>query len=248
VQLFRAEFHIHTVLSPCADIEMLPPLIIEEALEKDINLIAITDHNSSGNTEAVIRAADDTPLTVLPGMEVQTREEVHVLCLFDSLDQVKAWQSEIDQHLPLLKNDPAYFGEQLVVDHTGEFIRKESQLLIVSTDLSIEEVFAGVDKLGGLAIPTHINRTAFGLIPVLGFIPPGLDVLALEISNHLSVKEALEKFPQTAGYPLIQGGDAHILNEITGKNCFHLQTPTISEIRLALKSEEGRSYWICGNG
>jgi 3',5'-nucleoside bisphosphate phosphatase len=248
LRTYQAEVHIHTVLSPCAEIEMLPPLIVEEALDKGLNLIAITDHNASANTGAVIKAAEGTQLTVLPGMEVQTKEEVHVLCLFDSLEQVEAWQAVVDRHLPPLKNDPAYFGEQLVVDHTGEFINRETKLLIVSTNMTIEAVFDGVNKLGGMAIPAHVDRTAFGLFPVLGFIPPDLDVPALEVSRHLPVDKAADKFPGTAGYPLLQGGDSHRLDEIIGKNCFRLAAPTIAEIRMALRSEVGRSFWNRDNG
>jgi 3',5'-nucleoside bisphosphate phosphatase len=222
---------------------MLPPLIVKESLEKKLDLIAITDHNASANAAAVMEAAAGTGLTVLPGMEVQTREEVHVLCLFDRLEQVEAWQMEVDSHLPLMKNDPAYFGEQIVVDKTGEFIRKEPRLLIVSTDLSIEAVFEGVNRLGGLAVPAHINRTAFGLIPVLGFVPPGLEVLAMEVSRHIPVDEVARRYPQTSGYPLVQGGDAHRLDEILGACGFRLEAPTIAEIRLAFKSEEGRTCW-----
>jgi 3',5'-nucleoside bisphosphate phosphatase len=244
VRSFQAELHIHTVLSPCAEIEMLPPLIVDEALEKNLDLIAITDHNASANATAVIEAARNTGLVVLPGMELQTREEVHVLCLFDHLDQVKAWQAEVDRHLPPLDNDPAYFGEQLVVDETGDFIRKETRLLIVSTDMTIEAVFEGVKRLGGLAVPAHVDRKAFGLIPILGFVPPGLEVPALEVSRHMRVREASKILPQTTGFPLIQGGDAHRLDEILGANCFHMEAPTVAELNLALRSQAGRSVQV----
>jgi 3',5'-nucleoside bisphosphate phosphatase len=223
---------------------MLPPLIVERALERNLSLIAITDHNASANAAAVINAAKGTGLAVLPGMEVQTREEVHVLCLFDNLEQIEAWQAEVDGQLPPLENDPETFGEQIVVDETGEFIRKETRLLIVSTSMTIESVFEGVERIGGLAIPAHVDRKAFGLIPVLGFVPPNLPTPALEISRHLRVSEAAYKLPQTAGFPLVQGGDAHRLDEITGANCFHLGAPTIAELRMALNSIEGRSFMV----
>jgi 3',5'-nucleoside bisphosphate phosphatase len=238
---YLAELHLHTVLSPCAEIEMLPPLIVEEALERGLKLIAVTDHNASANVKAVISAAQGTDLTVLPGMEVQTREEVHILCLFDSLDQMREWQAVIDQSLPALENDPEFFGEQLVVDESGEFIEREMRLLITSTGLSIEEVVEQVNRLGGITIPAHVNRQAYSLIQVLGFVPPGLPVAALEISRHLKVTEAIEKFPQLAGYPLLKGGDAHRLDEILGANCFHMAAPTIEEICLSLKGRDGRS-------
>src|ERR1041385_6788538 len=93
---YRAELHVHTVLSPCAGVEMIPPVIVDEALAHGINLIAITDHNQTANISAVMEAAQGTGLTVLPGMELQTSEEVHVLCLFDGLDQAEAWQRRVD--------------------------------------------------------------------------------------------------------------------------------------------------------
>jgi 3',5'-nucleoside bisphosphate phosphatase len=238
---YRAELHLHTVLSPCAEIEMLPPFIVEEALEKGIQIIAISDHNASANIAAVQKAAEGTGLVVLPGMEVQTREEVHVLCLFDSLEQVYAWQEIVDRNLPPLENDPEHFGEQLVVDYTGNFIAREPRLLITSTNLTIEKTFEEVNQLGGLAIPAHVDRTAFGLLANLGFVPPDLPVEALEVSGRLNLAEAAVKFPQIYGYPLIQSGDAHRLDEILGANKFIMASPSIAEIRMALRKDEGRT-------
>jgi predicted metal-dependent phosphoesterase TrpH len=96
LKTYRAELHVHTALSPCAEVEMIPPLIVQEAQERGINLIAITDHNATANIAAVQKAAQGSDLVVLAGMELQTREEVHVLCLFDSLDQANEWQQTID--------------------------------------------------------------------------------------------------------------------------------------------------------
>ena len=144
VKTYIAELHSHTVLSPCAEVEMIPPLIVQTAIEKGINLLAVTDHNASANVIAVQRAAQDTGMIVLPGMELQTREEVHLLCLFDTLEQLEAWQNLVDEHLPPLENDIEYFGEQFVVDETGDFIRRETQSA-VDFDRSI----AGRSSQGG---------------------------------------------------------------------------------------------------
>ena len=119
---YRAELHVHTVLSPCAEVEMIPPLIIQSALDLDINLLAITDHNSTANIPAVMDAAVNSGITILPGMELQTREEVHLLCIFDKPRQAFALQQLIDPLLPSINNDPEHFGEQFVVDATGDFI------------------------------------------------------------------------------------------------------------------------------
>jgi len=244
VNPIRAELHIHTVLSPCAEVEMIPPLIVQEALERGISLIAITDHNASSNVSAVQKAAAGSGLTVLPGMEVQTREEVHLLCLFDTLDQISAWQAVVDRLLPDIPNNPEYFGEQFVVDEVGEFIRREERLLLNSVDLSFEQVFQQVNSLGGMVIPAHVNRTAFGLLANLGLVPVDVPVEALEISRHVPAGEAVQRFPQLKGYPLLQGGDAHRLDELLGVNEFRIEAPTVAEIRLALRGQEGRSLLL----
>lgn len=241
---YLAELHIHTVVSPCAGIEMIPPLIVQEALNRHINLIAITDHNSTANISAVQKAARDTGLTVLPGMELQTREEVHLLCLFDTLAQSAAWRELVQAHMPPLENNIEFFGEQFVVDETGEFIRRETQLLLTSANLSLQEAVTEVTQLGGLAIPAHVNRQAFSLIANLGFIPPDLPFAALEISRHLSPAEARNKFPQLRLYPLIQNGDVHYLDDFLGVNRFYMAAPTISELKLALQNQAGRSLTI----
>lgn len=223
---------------------MIPPLIVREAVNKGIQIIAITDHNASENVAAVMQAAEDEDLVVLPGMELQTEEEVHVLCLFDTLDQLSALQSVVDSALPDIKNNVDFFGEQFIVDHTGEFVRRKEQLLITSTRLSFEESFAVVKDLEGLFIPAHVNRHAFGLIYHLGFVPPGLPIDALEISRHISLKDALREYPQISGFPLIQSGDVHYLDDFLGANQFTLQEPTIPEIKLALSNQNGRSLAV----
>jgi 3',5'-nucleoside bisphosphate phosphatase len=244
LKTFQAELHIHTVLSPCAGVEMIPPLIVQAALELGLNLIAITDHNASDNVAAVIKAAENTALTVLPGMELQTQEDVHVLCLFDTLDQVQAFQTMVDQHLPDIKNKSDYFGEQFIVDHTGEFISRKDQFLITATRLSFDKAFYIVTDLGGLFIPAHVNRQLFGLIHHLGFVPPDLPIDALEISRHIAIDKARRDFPQILGYPLIQSGDVHFLDDLLGVNQFILAEPTISELKMALKGENNRRFSI----
>ena len=242
MKTYIAELHSHTVLSPCAEVEMIPPLIVQSALEKGINLLAVTDHNASANVGAVQQAARDTGLIVLPGMELQTREEVHVVCLFDTLEQLAAWQNLVSQHLPPLENDIEYFGEQFVVDETGEFVRREMQLLLTSADLSLEEAIGAVNSLGGLAIPAHVDRKANGLLEILGFVPAGVTSDALEISRHITVDAALVRYPQIRGYPLVRDGDAHRLNELLGVNEFLMESPTVAELKMALRHENGRAH------
>lgn len=244
MQTYRADLHVHTVLSPCAGIEMIPPLIVDEALQREIRLIAITDHNSTANIAAVQKAAIESELIVLPGVELQTREEVHVLCLFDELEQAEAMQKWIDARLPNIPNNPDYFGEQFVVDETGDFVRREERLLLSSVDASLYEGWQEVHRLGGLYIPAHVNRTANGLLALLGFVPDDFPVEALEISRHLRLAEVPKKYPQIVNYPLLQNGDVHYLDGFLGSTCWQIEHPCVHEIRKAIHFLEDRSYNI----
>jgi 3',5'-nucleoside bisphosphate phosphatase len=242
MKAYRAELHVHTVLSPCAGVEMIPPLIVREALQLGISLIAITDHNATANIAAVMQAARGTGLVVLPGMELQTREEVHLLCLFDTLEQAAEWQARVDALLPDTPNNIEFFGEQFVVDATGEFIRREERLLINSAAIGLENAAALVRSLGGLAIPAHVDRKANGLLANLGLVPPGFD--ALEISRHITPGEAVERYPQLRGYPLIQSGDVHLLDGFLGSLELNLEKPQIAEIYKAIKGQDDRKLSI----
>lgn len=223
---------------------MIPPLIVREAIQRNINLIAITDHNASANIAAVQKAARGTSLTVLPGIELQTEEDVHSLCLFDTLDQVQAFQAFINTKLPPIKNRPNFFGEQFIVDETGDFIRREEQLLILSVKISLKEAQNKVDELHGIFIPAHIDRKAYGLFSHLGMLPRDIHIDALEISRHLSLNEAIIRYPQIRNFPLVQNGDVHFLADFLGANIFHLASPTITELKLALNNLNGRSLKI----
>ncbi len=240
----RAELHIHTVLSPCADLEMLPPLIVAECLERGIGLIAVTDHNASANIHAVQEAARGTGLVVLPGMEIQTCEDVHILCLFDTREQIRVWQQIVDASMPNLQLYPNYYGDQLVVNPAGEVISRDARELLSSTRLSITDVCEKVGELGGLAIPAHVNRSPNGLIPTLGRVPREIPFAVLEISRKIDPEIAVQMIPELKGYPLLLGGDAHRLDDLLGVNEFTVESLCIDEIKMALRGEDGRKFRI----
>ena len=241
---FRVDLHVHTVLSPCAEVAMIPPLIVQQALEQKIDLIAITDHNASANVDAVQKAAEGTGLTVLPGMEVQSREDVHLLTLFETLDALKIWQKEVDGALPEKHNNSDLFGEQFVVDETGAFLHSEPRLLLTSTHFSIDEIIGRVRELGGIVIPAHVERTTYGLLPTLGLIPEQWNLSALEISRRISPEKAVETFPALQKYSLIQNGDVHRLDEFLGTTFLTLLSPALKEIEMAFKKISGRDVYI----
>jgi PHP family Zn ribbon phosphoesterase len=241
---YRADLHVHTVVSPCADVEMIPPLIVAEAVQQGIDIIAITDHNSSANVSAVQKAAKGFPLLVIPGMEVQTLEDIHVLCLFATLDQLLDWQAIVSQHLPAIKNNAEFFGEQFIVDETGDFLASEDQMLLTAASLSFEEAYHAVTSLGGFFIPAHVNRKANGLLTTLGFVPADTPLELLEISRHLTPEMAKQNFPQIKDYLLIQNGDVHYLADMLGSLHLKMAAPSFNELILALKNQKGRSFYI----
>ncbi len=226
---------------------MIPPFIVQRAEELALGLIAITDHNSAENVAAVIEAARGHELAVLPGMEVQSKEEVHLLCLFDTVEQVLGWQEVVYAHLPPLKNKEDVFGPQFVVDATGDFLRYNERLLLTSVSLSVEEVAREVHSRKGLCIAAHIDRPAFSLLANLGFVPPDSHFAALEISRHARADDMRQQNPSLAGYAFISSGDAHQLDQISDRTILTIEEPTIAEIAMAFRGEAGRRVKVVGS-
>jgi len=243
VRRFRADLHIHTCLSPCGELEMSPRNIVAAATARNLEIIAICDHNSVDNAAAVMEAAVGKGLTVLPGMEVTSREEVHLITLFDGIDEALNFQVLIYDNLPG-QNDPDVFGMQVIASADDEVVGFNSHFLIGATTLALAEVVARIHAHGGLAIAAHIDREAFGVIGQLGFIPANLKLDALEISARLSRKEARVRFPEYRNYPILQSSDAHTLDDV-GKAVTELmlEEGTFGELSLALPGMMGRG--IC---
>jgi PHP family Zn ribbon phosphoesterase len=234
VRAYAADLHVHTCLSPCADEEMSPRNIVRTALETSVDIIAVTDHNSGKNARAVMKAAAGLPLTVIAGMEVQSREEVHLLSLFKSVETLEEWDAFIYEHLPDVRNDPEVFGYQPIVDTEGYVLRFEEKLLINSLDLSLEEVVTGVADRDGICIPAHVDREAFSIIGQLGYIPPDLPIAAVEITG-----DQRDMVPEQ--YEVVTASDAHFLRAIgTKRTLFLLEAPTLEEIDRGLRKEGGR--------
>jgi predicted metal-dependent phosphoesterase TrpH len=217
---------------------MSPKGILTAAKKKGIDILGICDHNSSENSLAIMKAAKKTPIHILPGMEVTSEEEVHVLALFDDIADALKLQEHVYLNLPG-KNDEETFGMQVLVNHKEEVLGFNEKLLIGATTIPLHEVVRLIHDLDGLAIASHINREAFSIIGQLGFIPDNLGLDALEISPSITIEEAKQKFPYD--YPITCSSDAHYPDDI-GKSytSFLLQECTVKEIKKALKNEEER--------
>ena len=240
LKVFNCDLHIHTCLSPCAELDMHPLALVQKARATNLDMIAICDHNSSANVPYVIKAAAGTDLKILPGMEITTSEEVHLLALFDSLSALAKLQALIDQHL-FGENDEKRFGIQAIVNETGEVEGINNQLLIGATDLSLEELIDHIHKLEGLAIAAHIDRESFSVLSQLGFIDDNTHFDALEISRLTVIAKARVKYNDLSHYSFITSSDAHFINDIgTSVTKIVLREPTLAELRMALKKEDGR--------
>ncbi len=242
LRTYKLDLHIHTVLSPCTDIaEMTPRAIVRAALDKGLDMIAICDHNSARNTAAVGRAAKSTPLTVIPGMEVTSSEEVHIVGLFPTDEAAQSLQEEVYARLPGL-NDEEAFGYQAVVDEEDMVEDLDQRLLIGATTLDSHKVVSIIHRLGGLAVAAHIDRQSFGIFSQLGFIPDDLELDALEISRRTDYETARAKYAQCRGYSLIRSSDAHSLEDVgTVWSTAGMAAPTFGELRKALTGEQGRA-------
>jgi 3',5'-nucleoside bisphosphate phosphatase len=238
---FRADLHIHTVLSACADLDMSPGAIVRMAKVKNIDLIGITDHNSTLHCSLVKELAEKQGLAVLCGAEVTTREEVHCLTYFKDLQTLGLFQEYLEANLPGIPYQPEKFGYQVLVDKNEKVVRLIERYLNVALNQGIDQVQQEVHRLGGLFVPAHIERPLFGIINQLGFIPDKLDCDALGIMYQSQENEIRKRYSLPENIALVKASDAHSLNEI-GSGCtwFEINEPTFEEIKKALIGHEGR--------
>lgn len=236
---YKADLHIHTVLSPCGDIEMSPQNIVRSAIDKGMDIIAITDHNSTRQCRSVLQAAEETSLVVIPGVEITTKEEVHCLAYFGCLEHLDTFQAYLDQHLPDIKNDVERFGYQVVVDADENITYEEEKLLITAITQNIDEVAQKVHELGGLFVPAHINKPKYSLLSQLGFIPLDLKADAFELSKHVEKNAFIKQQKQLQGQSILQSSDAHIPEDIgTIYNLLEMEAPTFEGLKKSLKKKD----------
>ncbi|MBC7195061.1 MAG: PHP domain-containing protein [Caldisericia bacterium] len=227
-----ADLHIHSTLSPCGSLEMSPKKIIERAYSLGINLISITDHNSIESSYVASEISKKFNINYLFGMEVQTKEEIHVLIYFDNIDDILEIYKTIYEKLPDVKNNPEIFGDQVVVDEDENIIKFEEKLLLNSVDLSLNELNELVSKKGGLFIPAHINSETFSIISQIGFIPEDLEIDFLEITYNVNKEDFLKNNPVYSKYRYLSFSDSHYLNEIgRSVTIFELDYPSISSLK-----------------
>jgi 3',5'-nucleoside bisphosphate phosphatase len=219
---------------------MHPGAIVEKAIAARLDIIAVCDHNASENAQSVLRAAEGKPLIVLPGMEIASREEVHLLALFDTPGALSNMQGIIYEHLSGTNREEV-FGCQAIVDDTGGVEGFNDRFLLGATSLSVNEIVSHIHNHGGLAIAAHIDRECFSIISQLGFLDADIPFDALEITRQTGISHGRLKYPELSGYAFIESSDAHVIDDIgKGTTTLFLERGTIDEIKMAFGRRDGR--------
>jgi hypothetical protein len=233
--MIRSDLHIHTVLSPCGDIEMTPLNIIKKARELSVGIIGITDHNSTLQCSEVKRIGEREGAFVMCGAEITTREEVHAICFVED-KKLTLLQDYLSSHLPHIPNKTEFFGYQLVVNEDEEIIHQEPFLLISALNQTLDQVETFVHSLGGIFIPAHIDKKQNSLLSQLGFFPPGLRTDAVELSPMCDPEDFFNKNTFLKDQRIIYSSDAHYPQDIGRANTF---------LEVANLSFEGVKEAIC---
>lgn len=224
---------------------MSPSAVMQRAKELGIDVFALTDHNSVANYPAYLPHARQHGITLIPGLEVQTAEDLHLVALFDQYEQAAAFSQELYQSLPFIPNDPDFYGDQVVLDADENIIRFEEKALINSSFWAIDEVVEKVRSYGGFVRPAHINSEPYGILYRLGFIPAELDFAVLELSANCPRELFCQTHPELASYSFITASDAHYLIDMGKGLCrMLLANPSIKEIEMACRNLAGRKILL----
>jgi len=225
IQVFY-DLHIHSALSPCAGDDMTPNDIVGMAVLNGLDMIAVTDHNTLANAGSVVKAAQSLPentLIVLPGIEISTVEEVHVICLFSDLESAHKFESELTPFYSVISNRKDIFGNQILYDENDHPTGEMERMLIAPASISFDDLYHLADKFGGAFIPAHIDRDSFSVISNLGFLPPHLDIHTIEVSPRGVENGFVTQHAGTyAGKKMVFSSDAHQLWAINERENFLL--------------------------
>lgn len=213
------DFHIHSCLSPCGDAAMTPNNIVNMALLSECDVIAITDHNTCKNAPAVVQAGEAAGLLVIPGMELCVAEEIHVVCLFETLEGAMDFDAFVSAHMLQVENEPDIFGAQQLMNAQDEPQGLVDQLLLVASDISIDDVSGVVKAYGGVAFPAHIDRDSYSILSVLAGIPKEARFPAVELTQDCDRSGLCVQYPEVADYPVYRSSDAHYLETLSGEKC-----------------------------
>jgi len=208
------DFHLHSCLSPCGDEDMTPGNIAGMAVVKGLEMVALTDHNTCKNCPAFLKIAADYGLLAIPGMELTTQEEVHVLCLFAKLDDAMAFDAYVEERMIPFPNNEEIFGRQIIRDEEDEICGSLPNLLINATSIGFDEVYDAVTQFHGIMVPAHLDKSTTSLISNLGFVPDGSRFTCFELRHLSNLHKYREDHPYLRGCNVISSSDAHYLEDM----------------------------------
>lgn len=212
------DLHLHSCLSPCGDDDMTPANIVGMAALLGLDVIAVTDHNSCKNCPAVMAAAKEYGLLAIPGMEINTAEEVHAVCLFPTLSAAMEFDAYVYKRLQPFPNNEAIFGRQLVYDLEDHISTTVPNLLINAVDISFDSLWDLVLSYSGVMFPAHVDKTANSLIANLGFIPPDSQFTTVEVKDLKKLHSLKSAHSYLNQCRIISNSDAHYLEHIHEPN------------------------------
>ncbi|MDR0986541.1 MAG: phosphoesterase [Ruminococcus sp.] len=212
---YSYDLHIHSCLSPCGSDESLPSNIVGMAALKGLDIIAVCDHNSCGNSETVRRLGEAYGVLTIPGMELTTAEEVHVLCLFPDIIHAEEFSAFVHTKLLPIENNEAAFGKQQFADENDNIVKTEPLLLINATDIAFDSVYDLVKDYHGIMIPAHIDKSSTSILSNMGFIPPDSRFNCAEIRHTGFIDKLKRENSYLEKCNLITDSDAHYLEDIS---------------------------------
>lgn len=210
----KYDLHIHTCLSPCADDDVTPAAAVGMARLAGAQLVAITDHNSALNLPAAEKAARAYGVRLLPGLEMTTEEELHLLCYFPSVKAALEMGRRIYEALPELPYDPEIWGRQIVMDQEDRELYTVEKLLTAATGIDIYKAKALCESFGGIAVPAHADKDSASLLSVLGFCPEDLDFGVCELVRPEGYQALADKGFLPSGMEVLHSSDAHSLSQV----------------------------------
>lgn len=232
------DLHLHSCLSPCGDNDMTPWNLVNMAKILGLDIIALTDHNSCGNCRSAMKVGELAGITVVPGMELCTAEEVHCVCLFDDIDKAEKFSEYVKTTMPPVKNREEIFGEQLLMDEGDGVLGKEETLLTTASGISIDSLPELVKEYGGVCFPAHIDRESYSVLSSLGDFPPELNVNAFELTPRADEKYYFENYEYLKGKRLLRSSDAHYLENMREREFYlELEENSASALTEYLKKE-----------
>ncbi len=216
------DLHVHSCLSPCGDDDTTPNNIVGMASLCGLNIVALTDHNTTANCPAFFEAAKRYGIIPIAGMELTTSEDIHIVCLFETLDGAMAFGEKVKKFRIPYKNRPDIFGSQFILDGQDNVIGEEDNLLINATLISVEDVPALVSEFGGICYPAHIDRQSNGIISILGTFPASPHFNCVELHDREKTEEYVQKY-NLQDKKIIVSSDAHNLTDMRDReNYFDL--------------------------